>query len=396
MAKASDRFGCRRPAKLLLWALLAGLAAPASAAQAEAEPVQFGLAYTSDFLANLDGGLKRGTALLGKLDATAEMDLSAALMEGATAFINLQFVHGRAFSEELVGDAQVTSNIEAASALRALEAWVELPVNGEDLRLKAGLIDLNSEFDVQSVGALFLNSSHGIGPDFSQTGLNGPSIFPTTSGAVMLSARSGGWTGRVGLFDAVAGDPNRPGRTRIGYPGAKGLLSVVEVERSLGDSAAVKGGVWSYSTRFDALAEFDPSGKPRRLEGNKGAYATLEGRIAGPDERALDGWVRIGVANARINPIGTSIGGGLSWGNDERALGLAFAHARLGGPAKEVGLLNEDALDEAETNIELTYRMVVREGVTVQPDVQYVINPGWRPDLDDALVAGVRFVFELP
>jgi carbohydrate-selective porin OprB len=45
----------------------------------------------------------------------------------------------------------------------------------------AGLYELNSEFyRLQSAG-LFLNSSFGIGPEFSQSGLEGPSIFPSTS-----------------------------------------------------------------------------------------------------------------------------------------------------------------------------------------------------------------------
>jgi porin len=33
----------------------------------------------------------------------------------------------------------------------------------------------------------------------------------------------------------------------------------------------------------------------------------------------------------------------------------------------------------------------VTEWLTVQPDVQYVVNPGTDPALDDALVVGLRF-----
>ena len=44
-----------------------------------------------------------------------------------------------------------------------------------------GLYDLNTEFDALESAGLFLNSSQGIGPEFAQSGLNGPSIFPTTT-----------------------------------------------------------------------------------------------------------------------------------------------------------------------------------------------------------------------
>ena len=44
-----------------------------------------------------------------------------------------------------------------------------------------GRYDLNSEFYRLQSASLFLNSSFGIGPEFSQSGLEGPSIFPNTS-----------------------------------------------------------------------------------------------------------------------------------------------------------------------------------------------------------------------
>lgn len=355
-----------------------------------------GLAYTSDLLANVQGGLQQDAALLGKLDATAELNGDALGLPGVTGFVNLQYVHGRAFSEEVVGDAQVTSNIEAVSALRPLEAWVEVELAGEAARVKAGLIDLNSEFDIQNVGALFLNSSHGIGPDYSQSGLNGPSIFPTTSGAVVLTLGRSGWTGRLGLFDAVSGNPERPRRTRLGFPGSQGLLTAFEVERSLGENAAVKAGVWRYSRRFDALEELDLDGNPRRLRGNRGAYGTIEGRIAGSDERSLDAWVRLGAANKRVNPIAWTVGGGATWGNDRRKFGVAVSRAALGGPARRAALAAGERLSHAEVNIEVTYSAQLREWLIVQPDLQYLVNPGWRRDLSDALVVGFRTIVEFP
>lgn len=368
-----------------------GAVAAEETAAAKGGLVAVGAAYTLDILANVDGGLKRAAALLGKFDASAEIDGAAFGIEGATGFLNLQFVDGRALSEELVGDAQVTSNIEATSALRPLEAWIELPLLRDTAYAKVGLVDLNSEFDVQTVGSLFLNSSHGIGPDFSQSGLNGPSIFPTTAGAVVLRGRRGGWTGRLGFFDAVAGDPDRPKHVRIGYPGRTGLLAVAEGERSLGEHGAVKIGGWTYSTRFDAL-----DGGPRRLSGNRGAYATIEGRLAERGGRALDGWLRIGIAEARINPIATTIGGGVTWGNDEGRLGLALSSARLGTPARRAAMAEGRRPQAAETNIEVTYSMAAAPGLTVQPDLQYVIDPSWRSDLGDAFVAGVRMIVTLP
>ena len=43
-----------------------------------------------------------------------------------------------------------------------------------------------------------------------------------------------------------------------------------------------------------------------------------------------------------------------------------------------------------ETAIELTYRARITDGLEVQPDIQYIVNPGTDPALDNALVFGIR------
>jgi porin len=388
-----------RPSRLptLLLASLGAVgtieAGPAAAAN---RSVEFGGSYVSDLLTNISGGRRRGAALLGKLEATAEMDGSVIGLDGATGYVAVQFVHGRSLSSELVGDAQVASNIEAASALRPFEAWIEVPIADERLSAKFGLIDLNGEFDVQATGQLFLNSSHGIGPDFSQSGLNGPSIFPTTGPAAMLRYQAEGGAIRLGLFDAVPGDPEHPKRTRIRVPGKQGLLIVVEVDKSIGDRAKIQLGAWSYTARFDRIA---PSGVSAQREfGNGGAYAMVEAKLAGNPGvgTSLDGWLRVGVAESEVNPIEVYWGGGLAYGSDDSRVGLALAHARLGKPAITAALADGARLKRAETNIELTYSGRITPWLTLQPDVQYVINPGWKRGLSNAFVAGVRVIFELP
>lgn len=369
------------------------LASPAVAQDEPARPPKLGVEYTSDVFVNVSGGLRRDSALLGKLDLHLNVNGGQFGLGHVEGFVDLQYVHGGALSDDIVGDAQVVSNIEAVSAIRPLEAWVQFPL-ADPLSIKMGLIDLNGDFDVQTVGAYFINSSHGIGPEFSQSGLNGPSIFPTTAGAVVFRLEQGNWKTRLGLFDAVAGDPDCPRRTRIGFPGDRGLLAVGELERRLGDGSAVKLGVWGYSTHFDAIGEFEEDGSSRSIRGNKGAYVTIEGRLAETASGAVDGWLRLGIANSQINPMSTAIGGGLTFGTDKRRIGLAIARARLGGPAAR---LESDAA-AAETNFELTYAHAITSSVTLQPDIQYVVNPGWRRDVRNALVFGVRTIlsFEAP
>jgi porin len=325
---------------------------------------------------------------MGLLEVTAEADGSAIGATGLTAFASVQLVHGESLSGDLVGDAQVVSNIDAPDGVRLFEAWISVPI-ADDGYLKGGLIDLNSEFDFQTFGALFLNSSHGIGPDFSQSGLNGPSIFPATSSAVVGGWKDGRWSARVGLFDAVSGDPDSPRRTIVRAPGATGLLIVGEADFKLADDAEVQVGAWRYTPKFEVLSTSQSSESER---GNQGAYAMVEGKVGSFSGQRLDAWVRAGFAETRFNPAGLYLGGGVALGEDSSRWGLAVGHARLGSRAMR---LAEGSLKRTETTIELTYSRSVRPRLVVQPDVQYIINPGWDRRLRNALVAGVRLQISL-
>lgn len=163
----------------------------------------------------------RGTAWLGRADISLESGGDIFGMEGATALLNLMATHGNDFSGTRVGDAQRVSNVQAGNRVRPIEAWVSLPLWRDTLSAKTGLIDLNSEFDVQDVGTFFINSSHGIGPEFAQSGRNGPSIFPSTSVGLILETRQSGWTGRLGIFDAIAGAKRTPFEPYSAFPARK-------------------------------------------------------------------------------------------------------------------------------------------------------------------------------
>ena len=48
-------------------------------------------------------------------------------------------------------------------------------------------------------------------------------------------------------------------------------------------------------------------------------------------------------------------------------------------------------VDSAETDIELSYRMILGEHLLVQPDLHYIVNPGTDPTLANAWAFGLRF-----
>ena len=253
----------------------------------------------------------------------------------------------------------MVSNIDAGTrAARLYEAWIEQRLAGDRLSLKAGLYDLNSEFDTTESGGLFLNSSHGIGPDFSQTGENGPSIFPVTSLAFRAEySLSENLLLRTAVLDGVPGDPDRPRRTAVKLSSDDGALLVAELNY-LDERAKVAVGSWRYTARFEDTLATAQAGEPVERKGNQGFYMLAERKLT---REHLDG-----------------------------TQGLALSRIRLGSRYRRAAALAGEALGKGETNIELTYRTSLRPWLTLQPNLQYVISPGAVPGRRDALVLGIR------
>lgn len=325
----------------------------------------------------------------------ADLQLDASLPAGAALgelalHGHLQYTHGGGFTTRRVGDLQTVSNIDAPDGGRVMELWLEQAFGGHS-SLRFGLYDLNSEFDAIDAGGLFINSSHGVGPDLSQSGANGPSIFPTTSLALRGEWRAqSGVLVRGAVLDAVPGDPDDPGRTHVRLD--DGALYVLETELRYAATRLGFGG-WLYGRERPAL-HGDGSSADREL----GVYALLEHALPGHAQggEGASVFVRVGRANAAVEQLGFYAGvglvydGGLSNRLNDR-FGIAVGYARNGRAYRNAQATDDAATTLHETTIELAWRAQLTETVAVQPDIQYVINPGTNPSVRDAFIVGVRF-----
>ena len=370
---------------------------PTGANNAPSSPFSFSAAYTADLLDNLGGGRSTGFGKADLLKLSATYDGSADGHEGLNGLISIEHSFGSSFTVRKIGGLQNVTAAEAEpAALRLYEAWLQQSFLGDAVGVKAGLIDLNTTFDAQETAALFLNASHGIGPDFGDTGLNGPSIYPTTAlGVTGFYRPNDAWTFQLGVFDGVAGNPAH----RSDFVAVKldGMLLVGQVERRFGDTARIEVGAFTYTAHFPALDQFNVDGTPRAVSGNSGVYGLVEGRLIrnGDQGGGLSGWVRVGLSNGVINPVSNYLGAGLVYtgllpGREKDEAGLALARAGLGsgfrGAARDAG----GSIGRAETVIEATYRYSLNDTLSLQPDLQYVIRPHGDAQIGNALVVGFR------
>jgi porin len=366
---------------VLCSALLCGPVVPAGGYAFEA-------VYTADLLRNAAGGIRTSNRYLDNLDLTLEVDVAEAWGRGSgTLFVYGLYNNGTTFADELVGDLLVTSNIDAPGSWRIYELWYEF---GDELwSVKTGLYDLNSEFDVNRTGGLFLSSAHGIGAAFSQTGENGPSIFPVTSLALRAAFEVRDATLRLAVLDGVPGDPDDPSSNEINLGGEDGALLVGEVEMPFAESARAWVGYWRY------IAEFERPFDGGRSNDNGGWYLGVESGFE-LWSRPAAWFVRYGRANESLNPLQAYLGGGvvidgIIASRPEDQLGLSVASGRSGAPWQ--AHLEQAGAGAAahETEWELTYRAQINEHLALQPDLQYVQNPAASQELENAWIVGLRF-----
>ncbi len=356
------------------------LPVPGHAAEPSSPPLTFSATWTGHLLSDVGGGVKTGAALLSDLELTSTWTGE----NGWSAYGDLQGTQGRGFSANYSGDTQMVSNIDLLSGIHLGELWLRKSALADQLTSTAGLINLNDVFDVQDAGALFLNASHGFGYDFSESGASAkplPALGIIEEWHVNETFRL-----RLGLFDAIGGDPEHPDSfVAVKMRRSEGLQYQFELESDF-KGGYVKIGHWANTVAADMI---DGSGQTRRPSGTYGQVLMTLLPTDEKDDVGLRGWLRAGVADDKLFTVGDYLGGGLIYngrmhGRDQDEIGIAVASVGFG---RAYRAANE--LAARETSIEVTYAYEVKPGVILQPDIQYVVHPSGDLTLHNALVFGL-------
>ena len=225
-------------------------------------------------------------------------------------------------ARNLTGVAQGISNIEAATTWKVYQFWLEQNLFGDNRSLLFGIYDLNSQFDCRDASSIFINPSQAIGPDFSQTGRNGPSIFPSTSLALRVKYNIlNNFTLHSAVFDGVPGNPQNPYGTYVILNKNEGLLITNELDYQSSSSAEpgflkIAAGSWLFTSKFEDLTDMDYFGNSLKRNDNLGFYLFEEQKIipgAGSPADEISYYLRTGIANGNVNQFNSYYGGGITF-----------------------------------------------------------------------------------
>jgi len=310
-------------------------------------------------------------------------------------FVHGLVTHGNGPSESLTGDLQILSNIEAGNYYGLYEYYYSHQIG--NFSALFGQHDMNSEFAGTQYGGTFINSSFGIGPSIS---LNVPvSIYPVAAPCILLKYESTNLTYKLAVYDGDPGDfeTNRYNVHWSISPG-QGFLTIGEVQYNRIKKDKLTGtyklGSYHHSGTFTNYSDTLQTKK-----GNYGFYFIADQALFARSlntARGLCYFFQTGIAPSEFNRIQYFVGGGLRYHGilpyryyDE--LGLAFAHI-----SQSKTYMNlYDNLLKFETAIEMTYKFQFGEHYSIQPSIQYIINPGATAGISNCLVGLFRFSLQI-
>jgi porin len=229
-----------------------------------------------------------------------------------------------------------------------------------------------------------LSSAFGVTPALSQSGVNGPSIFPQASLALTFKFKTeSNVYFQSGAFNAQSGDPDRPMGTHIHTAGDHGYLYIWEMGYDKGDDKTGENkygiGAWSYA---EPTSTIDGS----REEHNWGFYGIAQHHFT-PEFAAF---VKHGIANEDVNQFKSATEAGLSYKGalhfrPEDTLSAGYARVEMSKAFQQT----EDSTDDEDV-IELAYKVNVLTGLDFTLDYQLVRNPGATKDVNQAQVGAIR------
>jgi porin len=402
--------------------------------------IKFGLTEQSEGWASLTGGKRTGSSYNGLTTPSLQLDLDKLMhWHGATFFVNALQIHGFGPTAQLVGNQQIVSGIEATPSTKLYQLWIEQQFFKGRVSVRVGQEGTADELMTVPSAALFLNASFGAADILPQNLPGGAPNYPLATPMVRTQVKL---TEEITFVNAVfngdpagrgEGDPQLRNESGTAFRMSDPPLIFNEFWFQRGQDpksrdlpGTYKIGAWVHTGKFDDLAVdknglslSNPlsSGIPRVFHGNYAFYVIADQMIwrkAGTKDEGISLFGQMMVTPDDMNAESLYAEAGVNWkgmlrGRPDDVAGLAVAYARTSDALRRSGTDSIAFTGSGkrhpadETVLEATYLYKVAPWWSIQPDLQYIINPGAvlapsgtgvEAPLKDAVIAGVRTKIE--
>ena len=362
-----------------------------------------GIIDTNEALGNVTGGKQQGAIYDGLTDLTFGIDLRPTLDVRGNVYARAYQIRGRGLTPS-IGNVNEISGIEAMATTRLAEFWYEQ--HYDKWRIRIGEQTVTTNFLNPATTRMFVSGALGWptlpaivlptgGPGYP---LGTPAVrvrFDPVEGLTLFSAVFNGDPTGAGVGGSQLADASGTA-FRVG-DGAFVINELRYNPDSSDDNGTYRIGGWYNSERFRdlhldinglSLAGALNNGRARPHGGDYSLYAIVDQPFLIDKEAktAFAAFARAMGAPGDRNLVELYVDAGLVYkgplGRPDDQLGFAVAYARIGSAARA---LDADTarlagssypIRSGETALELTYRFQLAGWWQLQPDFQYVFNPG--------------------
>jgi porin len=360
-------------------------------------PITASAVYSGEVFSNTRGGINTNgaTRYRGNFDLTLTGDLEQLVgLKGGSFFIYGGNLHGESLSIRDLGDWQLASNIDPFPYVHLTqlhEYWYRQELWDGRLAFKLGRQDANADFGYADLGGDFVNSSFATMPTIPLNVWPAQSLGASAFFKLTEQFTLAGGVYRSNKFNQFWGDvvPDERGlmvmghaewKTQIGprrqLPGTWRVGAWLDTSDWQEITVAPVGGVFDHNYGFWFCGDQMLWKEEYGTDDEQGVGVFCELGWAPGDRNFVDEYYGAGVVYRGLLP-----------GRDADTLGLGVANVRFGRQT-----FDRDGLDY-ETVVEVFYKAQLTEFIVVQPDVQYIANPGGAGR--DSIFAGVRFELTL-
>lgn len=396
--------------KFVPWQTMSDVIGHYGACQNElaAKGVNLGVSFVSEVWGNTTGGLKTGSVAPSLIQIATGVDLEKLIhWRGASFYSRWVYLAGQDPGQTLTGDLFGISNIAGWNTFRNVELWLQQNFLENKISLRAGQLVADSEFIISDYAALFINNTFGW-PAFLFTNLpyGGPAFPAGSPGFRIKIEPTDAFSLKAAIFQGVYSQSVNHHGFYWDFNQQDGLFYLLEAAHRYyccDLPGQIKTGVWGSSGNF--LNTSTPS---TAFNGDYGFYwiidqmiyrpsAFTDKKIASPSfDRGLATFARVAFEPANLNTMSFYCDTGFNYKGlfpkrEKDLLGAAVSFGQM----SSTGL---NSIQQAQGTIpswtdmivELTYQAQITPFLSLQPDLQYVINPGTTQNLPNALLIGLR------
>ncbi len=384
------------------------------------EGVTFDFNNIGDFLTDVSGSQTHHATYFGRFRFSTDIDFSKLSDFDGELFFSPIWQYGQNLSAQYLHTNTLTSSIAGPNSVRIDQFWYQQGFFDNMLKVKFGQIAAVNEFGATDFFDILFNDELGYAPNalFSTRQPFSPAGKP---GVVLwgdLSSITPGLYAKAGIFTAYD-NPYHPDSNGVDYVDDFDHGTAASFELGYKEQNTIYDGVYKLGVNYSTdTPYFNPAtGEPYSNDYN--IYTTIEKTVYRPpkvgpadpkdvkDMKGIDAGVDtkrgldllfqfVGEPGDR-NPLQyeATLGGrytGLFDCRPEDKVGFGVIYSDNATAFSEANFNKNERTLGGETTFELDYQYNPAPWLSIQPDAQYIIDPGGDYQRQDILVLGLRTI----